>query len=515
MIRILRQKPALLFAVAISAIALAQYMRYGHVAASVACSRRAAQGYETLTALHDLRWTMETSRAARQILAATAASNAIDLADQDIVQLGESARAVLDRETASAKFEYRAGNAWLAVMALLEGLACAAGVAVVSRHLRRSRDAEAAARQSEAAARAAEATARESEAAARQAEAAARYAEIASLRAQQDIRLSEERFRSAFDHAPIGMALVAPDGRWLRVNRALCDIVGYPERELLAVDFQSLTFPEDLDHDLDQARRLLAGEIDTYRMEKRYVHKDGHIVWGVLAVSLVRDEAGEPLAFISQVQDITQRKLAEDRLRHDALHDPLTGLANRKMFRQRLDQALAHAHFDSDYRFALLFLDLDRFKHINDTLGHDTGDKLLIAVADRLRHGVRGPEAGVRNGTYSGIDELAHTVARLGGDEFTVLLEAIANPDDAVRITQRIIKELNQPYDLDGQQVTTSVSVGIALSDPRYTRADDVVRDADDAMYRAKSQGRSHYLVFDPAAPPVPQTKERNPARAA
>jgi PAS domain S-box-containing protein len=132
---------------------------------------------------------------------------------------------------------------------------------------------------------------------------------------EEALKESEQRFRSSFDDAAIGMALVAPDGRFLQTNRSLCEILGYPEEELLGKTFQDLTHPEDLDTDLDQVRRMLAAEIRTYQMEKRYLHREGHVVWVLLSVSLVRDEEGEPLYFVSQVQDVSERKRAGEKLR--------------------------------------------------------------------------------------------------------------------------------------------------------------------------------------------------------
>ena len=393
----------------------------------------------------------------------------------------------------------RPGATWLLILFGLQAVACALGFALISRHLRRSRAAEATARTSEAAARAAEAAARQSESTAREAESAAKYAELASLRAQQDIRLSEERFRSAFDHAPIGMALVAPEGRWLRVNRALSDILGYSEDELLRRDFQSITYPEDLDHNLDQSRRMLAGEIDTYRMQKRYIHKDGHLVWTLLAVSLVRGDAGEPVTIIAQIQDITQQRQAEERLRHDALHDPLTGLGNRQLFHQKVEESLARAHYSHEFGFAVLFLDLDRFKQVNDSLGHEAGDNLLRAVAERLNRCVRDCPPPARTDAFCGIDELAHSVARVGGDEFTILLEGVRQPDHAAQVARKILDELKTPIDLAGHWVHASISIGIALADARYTHPDHIIRDADDAMYQAKSSGRARYAIFTQA----------------
>ena len=292
---------------------------------------------------------------------------------------------------------------------------------------------------------------------------------------------SEERFRSAFDHAAIGMALVSPDGRWLQVNRSLCEIIGYSEQELLATTFQVLTHPEDLDPALAHISEVYEGKLPTYHMEKRYCHKLGHTVWVLLSVSLIRDAQTKSPRFIFQIQDITDRKRAEEQLVHDAFHDALTGLPNRALFMDHLKLAVARAKRRQDLLFAVLFLDLDRFKTINDSLGHPVGDQLLVGISRRL-------ETCLRPGD---------TIARLGGDEFTILLEDLKDASDANRVAERLQKELALPFNLCGHEVFTSVSIGIALSSIGYDRAEDILRDADTAMYSAKSLGKARHEVFD------------------
>jgi diguanylate cyclase (GGDEF)-like protein/PAS domain S-box-containing protein len=300
-------------------------------------------------------------------------------------------------------------------------------------------------------------------------------------RTEEALREAEERFRRSFDDAAIGMALVAPDGQFLRTNRSLCEILGYVEEELLEKTFQDITYPDDLDADLDQVRRMLVGKIRTYQMEKRYFHKDGQVVWVLLSVSMVHDEEGEPLYFVSQIQDISERKVLEERLEHRAFHDSLTDLPNRQLFMDRLGQALRRT-MRRHKRVAVLFMDIDKFKGVNDSLGHEVGDLLLTVVAQRLGHCLR-PE---------------DTLARFGGDEFVVLIEAVDDPEQAVEVAKRITEEFRKPFNIEGRDLYVAASIGISLGNARTHDSDGLLRDADTAMYRAKDETEG-YTLFDPS----------------
>jgi diguanylate cyclase (GGDEF)-like protein len=184
-----------------------------------------------------------------------------------------------------------------------------------------------------------------------------------------------------------------------------------------------------------------------------------------------------------QIQDITERKRAEQQVHHAAFHDALTGLPNRTLLSDRLSLALARAKRNRDYQFAVLFLDLDRFKMVNDSLGHTLGDQLLVELGRRLELCMR----------------KADTVARLGGDEFGMLLDGIKDPYDAIHVAERIQEEMVHPFELNGHEFLTTTSIGIAFSQTGYEGPEDILRDADIAMYRAKSNGKARYEVFDTA----------------
>ena len=455
---------------------------------------------------------------------------------------------------------------------------------------------------------------------------------------------SEQRFRLSFDHAPIGMAIVAPNGEWIRVNQSLCEIVGYSEAELLATTFQAITHPDDLQDDLENVRQLLAGEQRSYKMFKRYLHKLGHVVWTSLGVSLVRDAAGQPLHFISQIQDISDLRrnehLEEDRgavlemvaqdqplndvlvrltqmmerqipggiasvmllhdgvmqnigprlaqpfaealrpmavsfvanlcsarsgdsppiissdlatsdswrplweaarhagfrgcwslpvrtpdqsflamlnlytsavreptndeakaldaagklavvaiehfqitrqLSHLARHDALTGLPNRIVFEDRLQQAIAIARRDR-HMVGLLVIDLDHFKAVNDSLGHQAGDALLQQFARRVQCTLRRSD----------------TLARLGGDEFVLVLPKMSVPDDATEVARKLVELLNRPFEIAGYQLNVTGSIGVSVYPADGEDPSALQQAADAAMYYVKRQTRNGFAIATP-----------------
>lgn len=431
-------------------------------------------------------------------------------------------------------------------------------------------------------------------------------AAIERHRADDALRESEASFRSAFDDAAIAMGIASLEGRFVRVNQPHCALLGYEESELIGQDVRSVIHPDDLHQTEESRNALLDGGLRSYQVERRYLHRDGSTIWGLVNLSVMRDASGQPAFFLAQVQDITERKRAEDSLRRreqefralvenatdpiarfdrelrhvyvnpvietvsdipaaryigrthtelgmpdelaeqwrarltqvfedgveatdeftyasgdgsrsflvrltpelapdgavetvltvarditehralaeqlqfQALHDVLTGLPNRALLADRLRQALAQSR-RHNVTVAVMFLDLDNFKYVNDSLGHSAGDQLLVQVARRL-------EACVREGD---------TIARFGGDEFAILLPDSVDIGTARDVAMRVIDSLAQPVQLGSREMRVTTSVGIALSRSVEDQPDDLLRWADVAMYQAKASGKNTYDIFD------------------
>jgi diguanylate cyclase (GGDEF)-like protein/PAS domain S-box-containing protein len=285
------------------------------------------------------------------------------------------------------------------------------------------------------------------------------------------LRESEERFRLIFENAPIGMVIADLKGRFTRVNQAMADILGYSVAQLSGMDFASVTHPEDLTADMFMVGDLLRGKKPRFVMEKRYLRRDGEIIHVTLHVSLVRDARNRPRYFVVQVVDITERKRYEQTIKHLAYHDPLTGLPNRVMLRDKLAVALAQARVNRDM-LAVIFLDLDRFKIINDTLGHYTGDQALKLIAERLTGAVRGSDV----------------VARLGGDEFTVIIPRIGDEHDVYTVLRKLMEAVQQPMRFEDHEFSVSASVGIALYPRDGQESEELLQVADREMYASKKR---------------------------
>ncbi len=256
----------------------------------------------------------------------------------------------------------------------------------------------------------------------------------------------------------------------------------FESRDKPAVWFERI-HPDDRERVQLEIKAHLEGASQRFENEHRIRHENGTYRWVLARGVAVREENQKAYRMAGSLSDITDRKRAEERLLHDALHDSLTGLPNRALFMDRLDRAIERSKRNPDYLFAVLFLDLDQFKVINDSLGHSVGDLLLIAIARRLLIYLRSVD----------------TVARLGGDEFVILLEDLDSPEDALNITERIQEEIALPFPIEEHQIFTTVSIGIVMSTAGYDRPDEVLRDADIAMYQAKGQGRATHEVFTSA----------------
>jgi diguanylate cyclase (GGDEF)-like protein/PAS domain S-box-containing protein len=300
--------------------------------------------------------------------------------------------------------------------------------------------------------------------------------------AEERARQAEAPYRVTFDQAAIGIVHTAPDGRLLKVNRSFATMLGYTEDELTTLNFAEVSHPADIEVSLDHLRRLLADPVDRHscEFEKRYRRRDGGTLWTSLVVSLVRDAQGKPEYFVTMVQDITARKEAQDLLQHQAHYDSLTGLPNRVLLLDRLAQGLAQAR-RKNCGAAVLFVDLDRFKVVNDTLGHALGDRLLKEATARLASAVRSVD----------------TVARVGGDEFVVVLSELHQASDAARVASKIIEWMALPFLLDGHEVFVTASIGIALFPGDATDGETLIKNADVAMFRAKQAGRNTSQFYE------------------
>ncbi len=288
-------------------------------------------------------------------------------------------------------------------------------------------------------------------------------------RTETELREARERFERAFEDAPIGMALVGLDGRWLRVNRRVCEITGYPAEDLLGMTFQEITHPGDREDDLEYVQSLLDEQIRDYQMEKRCIRADGLEVWIMLSVSLVRDASGEPLHFISQIEDISERKLMQKRLQWLADSDALTEVRNRRRLEEELCVAVKRCQRYGE-QAALLLLDLDGLKLINDGYGHKVGDDVLRAVARAIKARVRRSDS----------------IARLGGDEFAVLM-LHADRGTAEALVHDLLEAISaSEVQAGGRTIRPSASIGFALIDESTADEEAVLIEADRSMYAAK-----------------------------
>jgi PAS domain S-box-containing protein len=319
-------------------------------------------------------------------------------------------------------------------------------------------------------------------------------------RIRRQLAEREQLFQLITENAADMIAVTDRNGQRLYNSPAYKKILGYDPEELAGTGSMDQVHPDDRARVVEasvKARNTGRGE----RLEYRIRHKDGSWRFLESTSSAIRTLEGENGGLVIVNRDITERKRAEERLAHQSFHDSLTGLPNRALFLDRLQQALTLSRRHLDFKFAVLFIDIDEFKVFNDSLGHAAGDSLLMQIAQRLTVSLRRVDTISRPHVGEDAESLIgeSTLARPGGDEFTVLLEELHGPSEAIRVAERIQRRLAIPFDFSSQEIVLSVSVGIAFSNPDATDAQDILRDAEIAMYRAKSTGKARCEVFDHA----------------
>ncbi|MCB1918972.1 MAG: EAL domain-containing protein [Candidatus Competibacteraceae bacterium] len=304
--------------------------------------------------------------------------------------------------------------------------------------------------------------------------------DIADLKkTEETLRASEARFRNYFELPLIGIALIGPDKRWWEVNDRTCEMLGYRRSRLLGMTWAEMTHPDDQSAEEIQLKRVLSRRIEGYSLDKRFIRQDGALLYASVSTRCVRQANGMVDHFVTVIQDITERRQAAEHIKHLAYYDALTGLPNRTLLNDRLQQALLRAGREHNL-VGMLLVDLDRFKLINDALGHKIGDRLLNEVATRLQRSIR----------------QCDTISRQGGDEFAILLPDLTNNDDATRAAQRMLDAMIQPFRLDGRELSITCSIGISLYPRDGCTSESLLKNADIALYRAKDMGRNNYQFY-------------------
>ncbi|GIG86595.1 putative bifunctional diguanylate cyclase/phosphodiesterase [Plantactinospora endophytica] len=301
-------------------------------------------------------------------------------------------------------------------------------------------------------------------------------------RVERALRDSEARFRAVFVDAAIGIGIADVDGQIVDVNRAFAELLGYTVDELRKINVSALFHPDDAAGMWELYQDLVEGKQDAVRVQKRYYRKDGSVVWTDLAVSLIRHDDGRPRYTVAMVEDITERHEFQQRLRHQATHDPLTGLPNRTLFLDRLGEVFATG--GPDDRVGICFLDLDGFKAVNDSLGHDLGDNLLVTVARRLADCVAGQ---------------GHLVARMGGDEFVILIDQGAGCRAVKAVAAEALAAVAEPVQVGEHRLSVSASIGVVSGPLATTSVAELMKAADVTLYWAKAEGRNRWVSYDPA----------------
>ncbi len=296
--------------------------------------------------------------------------------------------------------------------------------------------------------------------------------------ANDTVRHSEARLRAVFNQAAIAIAMLDLDGCFLEVNPSVERLLGFDSATLIGRAWNTFAPPEDLADTVQMLDGLRSRQRESVTLEQRFVRHDGRVLWTLLTLSRVDNPTGSA-GLIAMLQDISERRALEAQLTWQAFHDPLTNLANRALFRERVERSLSQRGAGTG-SVAVLFLDLDNFKTVNDSMGHAAGDQLLFEVGRRLLNATRGCD----------------TVARLGGDEFAILIDNVRIAEDCIRVADRVLQSLQQSVSLEGGTVSVSASIGI-VRDAGAETADDMLRNADVAMYHAKQRGRGCYSIYE------------------
>ncbi len=298
--------------------------------------------------------------------------------------------------------------------------------------------------------------------------------------AEADLASSEHHFRAYFERSMVGMAATSPDKGWIEVNDTLCRILGYSREELLKMNWEDVTHPEDMNESREAFRRISCGEIVEFELDERFLRKNGDIVHAHVAVRAVYKEKGRVDYYVVLVEDVTDKWNQQRQLERLVHYDTLTGLPNRVLLNDRLDMAFAQV-LRSGGNLAVCFMDLDNFKPVNDTFGHAVGDLLLIEVAKRMVSLSRGTD----------------TIARLGGDEFVLIYVDIEGETECRQLLSRIMEAICVPFEISGHQIRISASIGVAIYPHDITDGGGLLRHADQAMYIAKQSGRNRIHFFD------------------
>jgi diguanylate cyclase (GGDEF)-like protein/PAS domain S-box-containing protein len=310
-------------------------------------------------------------------------------------------------------------------------------------------------------------------------------------KSEEELRQSEERFRRIFDQGHFGMTLANSDYTIVMANKAFCGLLGYSEQELVGQNLIDLTYEEDREKSREFAGQLFAGSIPVFRLAKRYVKKNGAILWANITASAIHGKEGNVLYCLVIIEDLTESKRTAEKIHLLHYYDSLTGLPNRTFHKELMKRAIEHAHRHKEI-FALIYIGLDNFQRINDTLGHGIGDLLLKAVADRLANSLRKSDYVAR----SNEGETENVVSRVGGDEFIVLAHDLKQAQDAVIASRRLLREISAPYDLNGREVFMTASIGIALYPEDGADVDDLLENAEKAMRHTKSEGKNNYHFY-------------------